>query len=201
MLPESIIKLSKILTRIPSIGPKSAEKLAIWFSGYGIDYAKDLGNILIELYNIVGICSECGYFSNGQGKICQYCLDTTRDESNLCLLEQNIDIINIEESKAFKGQYFVLGGVISPLEGVTISDLPFEKLKKKIISKNIKEIIIALGATTEADVTTMYLKEFLQEISVKITVLGRGIAVGTQIHYTGKKSLVEAFRIRENIDQ
>ena len=69
MLPESIIKLSKILTRIPSIGPKSAEKLAIWFSGYGIDYAKDLGNILIELYNIVGICSECGYFSNGQGKI------------------------------------------------------------------------------------------------------------------------------------
>ena len=90
--------------------------------------------------------------------------------------------------------------MISPLEGVTISDLPFEKLKEKIISKEIKEIIIALGATTEADVTTMYLKEFLQEVAVKITVLGRGISVGTQIHYAGKKSLVEAFRIRETLD-
>ena len=200
MLPESITKLSRILTKIPNIGPKSAEKLALWFSGYGMAYAKDLGMVLTELHNLVGICPECGYFSDGQDKTCLYCLDSTRDESVLCLVEQNVDIIDIEESKAFKGRYFVLGGVISPLEGVTISDLPFEKLKEKIISKEIKEIIIALGATTEADVTTMYLKEFLQEVAVKITVLGRGIAVGTQIHYAGKKSLVEAFRIRETLD-
>lgn len=199
MLPEVIKKLSKILTKVPSIGPKSADKLALWFAGYGLHYAQELGTMLSKLSDSVGICPECGYFSDGKDKKCLFCDNTLREQHSLCLVEQNIDIIDIEESDAFNGRYFVLGGVISPLDGITISDLPFEKLKIKIKSEGIKELIIALGATTEADVTTMYLKEFLQDTPVSISILGRGLAVGTQIHYAGKKSLKEAFRIRETL--
>lgn len=201
MLPEAIKKLSKTLSRIPSIGPKSAEKLAVWFSSTGINYAKELGNVLSDLHNNIGICPECGYFSSAIEQQCQFCVDITRESKILCLIEQKLDILDIEELGVYKGKYFVLGGVISPLEGKTISDLPFEKLKKKILSEEIKEMIIALGATTEADVTTMYLKELFQDIPINISVLARGIAVGTSIHYAGRKSLVEAFRTREIIDK
>ncbi len=200
MLPSSISKLSKQLTKLPSVGPKSAEKLALWFCGGGLEFSKELGHTLSQLSANIGVCRECGYFTDGSAELCVYCSDESRPHTALCLVENNTDIIDIEESGAFKGRYFALGGVISPLEGVTISDLPFEKLKQKIKDQNIKEIIIALGATTEADVTVMYLKEFLQDTDVEISVLGRGIAVGTQIHYAGKKSLAEAFRIREKLD-
>lgn len=199
MLPLSIKKLSKILGRLPNIGPKNAEKLAIWFAGSGSLYAKELGGILAKLSNNIGICPSCGYFSNEENSLCELCQDYSRDQKTICLVEQILDIIDIEESHAYKGRYFVLGGVISPLEGKTISALPFEKLKNKVQNENIEEIIIALGATTEADVTSMYIKELFQNSSVKITILARGISVGTKIHYAGKKSLVEAFRVRESL--
>ncbi|MGL5955546.1 MAG: recombination mediator RecR [Brevinema sp.] len=197
-MPPTITKLSKLLTKIPSIGPKSAEKLALWFSSNGLSYAEELGSILLDLPKQIGVCPKCGYFT--EESLCSFCSDSYRNQEILCLVEQNIDVIDIEESKVFKGCYFVLGGLISPLEGVTISNLPFERLKEKIIQEQIKEIIIAFGATTEADVTIMYLKELFQECNVKVSVLGRGLAVGTPIHYAGKKSLIEAFRIREQLN-
>ncbi len=200
MLPKAISKLSKTLTAIPTIGPKSADKLALWFSSHGLAYSQELGKVLSELSSKVGICNECGYFTEGDSALCCFCDDESRNQTHLCLVEQNIDIIDIEESGAFDGRYFVLGGIISPLEGVTISDLPFDRLKQKIIDQNIKELTIAFGATTEADVTVMYIKDFLSDTDVVVSVLGRGIAVGTQIHYAGKKSLAEAFRIREKLD-
>lgn len=200
MLPAAILRLSKALTKIPNIGPKSAEKLALWFASTGLSHSQELGNILLNLSDKIGICTECGYFTDGHSELCLHCADDSRDKSILCLVEQNTNVINIEDSGAYKGRYFVLGGLISPLEGVTISDLPFEKLKNKIAKDNITELIVAFGATTEADVTIMYLKEFLQENNVEISLLGRGIAVGSQLHYVGKKSIAEAFRIREKID-
>lgn len=200
MLPKVISRLAKTLTKIPNIGPKSADKLALWFSSNGLLYSKELGLILSNLQNEIGICKECGYFTDGQSECCTLCNDTSRDSKTICLVEQNININSIEESGAYKGRYFILGGLISPLEGVTISDLPFEGLKNKISSENISELIIAFGATTEADVTTMYIKELLQDSNIKISILGRGITVGAQLHYVGKKSLVEAFRIREEIE-
>ncbi len=201
MLPESIKKLSKTLSRIPSIGPKSAEKLAVWFAGTGMQYAKELGGVLSDFSNHIGVCPDCGYFSSNEGQKCQFCEDSRRNQEILCLVEQNLDVIDIEEAGAFNGRYFVLGGVISPLEGKTISDLPFEHLKEKVKTEEIKEMIVALGATTEADVTTMYLKELFEDSDVIISVLARGISVGTQIHYAGKKSLMEAFRSRESLKE
>ncbi|MGL4677583.1 MAG: recombination mediator RecR [Brevinema sp.] len=198
MLPPVITKLSKLLTKIPSIGPKSAEKLALWFASNGLPYAKELGFVLSELPKQIGICSECGYFA--ESALCSFCSDNSRSQDILCLVEHNIDVIDIEESHVFRGRYFILGGVISPLEGITISDLPFDRLKEKILHEQIKEIIVAFGATTEADVTIMYLKELFQDCNIIVSVLGRGLAVGTPIHYAGKKSLVEAFRIREQLN-
>jgi len=199
VLPLSIKKLSKTFSKLPNIGPKSAEKLAIWFAGNGKLCAKELSMQLTNLPNNVGVCSNCGYFSNNDEELCDFCKDYSRNNDTICIVEYILDIIDIEESGAYKGKYFILGGTISPLEGKTISDLPFNKLKERVLVDNTKEIIIALGATTESDVTMMYIKELFKEEKITISVLARGIAVGTRIHYAGKKSLVEAFRIRESL--
>lgn len=200
MLPQAIKILSKSLSKTPNIGPKNAEKLAIWFALKGQKQALELGHQLINLSQNTGICPNCMYFSSGSDKLCDFCSDTTRDQHILCLVEQVMDVLDIEETHTYKGLYFVLGGVISPLEGQTISSLPFDKLKKIVNEKNIKEMIIALGATAESDVTIMYLKEFLTDTDVKLTVLARGISVGTKIQFAGKKSIIEAFRTREILD-
>ncbi|MGL4367756.1 MAG: recombination mediator RecR [Brevinemataceae bacterium] len=201
MLPKSIAKLSKLLTRIPNIGPKNAERLAVWFVTEGRAISESLSQSLIQAGAIIGICESCGYFTESgiENQKCSFCSDIRRDANIICLVENITDVLEIENTHAYSGLYFILGGVISPLEGKTISDLPFQKLKHRVVSENIQEIIIALGATTESDVTTMYVKELLQEYPVKITMLARGIAVGTRISFAGKRSLVEAFKSRENL--
>lgn len=198
MLPAPILKLAKLLGKMPHIGPKSAEKLAIWFATDGRGLAPELGSILTNLQNFVDICDLCGYFITSGDTYCEFCSDPARDTSSICIVEAQLDILDIEASGAYKGKYFVLGGVISPLEGKTISDLPFDKLKNIILEQQIKEIIIALGTTTEADVTAMYIKELLIDQNVKVTSLARGLSVGTSIRFAGKRSLIEAFKGREN---
>ncbi|MGL4562204.1 MAG: recombination mediator RecR [Brevinema sp.] len=200
MLPKAITHLSKLLTKIPNVGPKSAEKIAIWFSQEGQNHAKELGNYLLNLSNYIGVCPQCGYFSIEDNQLCLICSDIKRDSHILCLVEDVLDIIDIEETASYQGRYFVLGGVISPLEGKTISSLPFDRLKNIITETKISELIIALGATTEGDVTSMYLKEFLSDTNIKLSILARGISVGTKIHFAGKKSIIQAFRTRESLE-
>lgn len=199
MLPSAIRQLSKLISQIPSIGPKSAEKIAIWLSSDGLEYSKKLADFLSSFHRLVGICPECGYFSGGVNMSCEFCSDLSRDQERLCVVEKNIDIIEIEAADVFKGLYFVLGGLISPLEGKTISSLPFPQLKNKVQKQKIREVIIALGTTTEADITTMYLKEFLKCTNIELHVLARGLAVGTQIHYASTKSIEQAFRTKEKL--
>ncbi|MGL4388438.1 MAG: recombination mediator RecR [Brevinema sp.] len=200
MLPEPIKRLSKLLNKTPNIGPKNAEKLAVWFTQKGQQHAKELGQYLLNFSDLVSICPQCGYFALEGQEFCSICFDITRDQKLICLVEDVLDIIDIEETGSYKGLYFVLGGVISPLEGKTIANLPFEKLKKYLKTKSITELIIALSATTEGDVTSMYLKEFLSDSDVRLTILARGISVGTAIHFAGKKSIIEAFRTRETLE-
>lgn len=198
MLPVPILKLAKLLGKMPHIGPKSAEKLAIWFATDGRGLAPELGSVLTNLHNFVDICELCGYFIKSGDTYCEFCSDPARDTLSICIVEAQLDVLDIEASGAYKGKYFILGGIISPLEGKTISDLPFDKLKNMIREQQIKEIIIALGTTTEADVTAMYIKELLIDQNVKVTSLARGLSVGTSIRFAGKRSLVEAFKGREN---
>lgn len=199
MLPESLQTLSKMLSRIPGIGPKSAEKLALWFAVEGRGQALSLGAFLSALPQAVGLCPRCGFFSSGEGKECLYCSSGKRNASELCIVEQASDVLDIEESGGYQGLYFVLGGVISPLEGKTVSDLPFDTLQNRLYTEPITELIIALGATTEADVTALYLKETLVKSDLRITVPARGISVGMRIAFAGKKSIAEAFKGRENL--
>ncbi|SFB81987.1 DNA replication and repair protein RecR [Brevinema andersonii] len=198
MLPLPILKLAKLLGKMPHIGPKSAEKLAVWFVTDGRGLAPELGSILTNLQNSIDICDFCGYFIESGNTYCEFCSDPTRDALSICIVEAQLDILDIEASGAYKGKYFILGGVISPLEGKTISDLPFDKLKNIVREQEIKEIIIALGTTTEADVTAMYIKELLVDQNIKVTSLARGLSVGTSIRFAGKRSLAEAFKGREN---
>lgn len=199
MLPEALRECSKLLSRVPGIGPKSAEKLAFWLAGEGSIQAEQLGIFLSNMKKRVGICPRCGFFSSAEGQECALCISAVRDKFVLCVVEQGSDVLDIEESGGYQGLYFVLGGVISPLEGKTISDLPFDKLQERIKIDNITELIIALGATTEADVTALYLKELLKDSNTKTTLPARGISVGTRISFAGKKSIAEAFKSRERL--
>ncbi|MGL5720786.1 MAG: recombination mediator RecR [Brevinema sp.] len=196
MLPESITQLSKMLSRLPGVGPKSAERIALWFVSDGAVQATQLGTCLSSLSQNAGVCPQCGFFSEGEDKLCVVCSSQKRHANLLCIVEQASDVIDIEESGGYQGLYFVLGGLISPLEGRTVSDLPLEKLQKRI-QNGVDELIIALGATTEADVTSMYLQDVLKQEGLIISGLARGIAAGTRISFAGKKSIAEAFKARE----
>ena len=196
MLPESITRLSKMLSRLPGVGPKSAERLALWFVSDGAVQASQLGSFLSGLSQHAGVCPQCGFFSEGSDKLCGICSSGKRQENLLCVVEQASDVMDIEESGGYQGLYFVLGGLISPLEGRTVSDLPLDKLQKRI-QNDVSELIIALGATTEADVTSLYLQDALKKEGLLISGLARGIAAGTRISYAGKKSIAEAFKARE----
>ncbi|MGL5253650.1 MAG: recombination mediator RecR [Brevinema sp.] len=196
MLPESITRLSKMLARLPGVGPKSAERLALWFVSDGAVQASQLGTVLSSLSQFAGVCPQCGFFSEGKDKLCVICSSGKRRTNELCLVEQASDVMDIEESGGYQGLYFVLGGLISPLEGRTVSDLPINKLQERI-QHGVGELIIALGATTEADVTSMYLQDVLKQEGLVISGLARGIAAGTRISFAGKKSIAEAFKARE----
>ena len=128
--------------------------------------------------------------------ICDICSNSSRDQSIICIVEDIRDVIAIENTNLYNGLYHVLGGVISPIEGIGPEDLNINSLEKKIIDKKVNEIIFALSATIEADTTSFYLFKILNKLDVKVSVLARGIPVGDQLEYTDEVTLARSIQNR-----
>lgn len=175
------------LSRLPGIGRKTALRLALHLLRQDERFAEDLGNSVINLRKGVIYCKQCHNIS--QTELCPICSDPTRDNTTVCVVENVKDVMSFENTRQYRGVYHVLGGIISPIDGVGPESLEIASLVQRVAEGDIKEVILALSATMEGDTTCFYLYKQLTPYGVKITQIARGVSVGNEIEYTDEVTL------------
>lgn len=175
------------LSRLPGIGRKTALRLALHILRREEAEAVTLGEAIIRLRKEITYCRVCHNIS--ESEICAVCSDNSRDHSTVCVVENVRDVMCFERTGQFSGVYHVLGGVISPLDGIGPEQLEIDSLIERVRTEGIKEIILALSATMEGDTTNFYIFRRLGTLPVKITQLARGVSVGNEIEYTDEITL------------
>lgn len=174
-------------SRLPGIGRKSALRLALHLLRQPEAEAEKFGNAVIQLRKEIRYCKVCHNISDTD--ICQICSHPGRDGSTICVVENIRDVMSIENTQQFRGLYHVLGGIISPMDGVGPSDLQIASLVERVQKEEIKEVILALSTTMEGDTTNFYLFRKLAPFDVKVTTIARGIAVGDELEYADEVTL------------
>lgn len=175
------------LAQLPGIGKKTALRLALHILRRDELEGVAIGQALIDLRRGIRYCRVCHNISDED--VCQICADENRDRSKVCVVESIKDVINIEATRQFFGLYHVLGGVISPMDGIGPDLLEIDSLIERAGSGDVKEIILALGATMEGETTSFYLYRKLRPSGVEITQLARGVAIGSDLEYTDEVTL------------
>ena len=175
------------ISGLPGIGKKSALRLALHLLRQSPSQGVALGNALQKLVTDIKYCQECHNFSDED--ICEICSNTKRSDEILCIVEDVRDVMAIENTSKFNGKYLVLGGKISPMEGIGPHQLNISSIEKKLNEGNVKELIFALSATMEGDTTAYYLYKKFKEFPVTFSSIARGIAVGDELEYADEISL------------
>lgn len=197
MFYKNLSNFIQSFSRLPGIGAKTSERLGFYILSQSIDFANHLSESILNLKKNSVICSICGNLYDQDP--CYICSDPSRLNDILCVVENPIDIYFMEMTNSFKGVYHVLGGLLSPLNGVTPKDLRINELFNRLNHASIKEILFATSPTTEGDSTALYIKEMLKDKDIKLTHLARGIPVGTGLQYASHNSLIQAIKGREEI--
>ena len=173
--------------KLPGVGRKTAVRLALNLLQMDKDEVNRFGQAFIDLRNQINYCSECHNISDLE--VCEICANPTRDNGLLCIVEDIRDVIAIENTQQFKGKYHVLGGIISPMDGIGPSDLNILSLEKKVQNGDVKEIIMALSTTMEGDTTNFYIFKKLKNFNIKISIIARGISFGDELEYADEVTL------------
>lgn len=189
-LPRSIQNLIDEFSRLPGIGPKSAERLAIHLLHSPQSRIKDLGDSVLNMKDGVEFCSICWHLSDSS--ICRICSDDARARDIVCVVEQVLDVVAIEKSGAFHGVYHVLHGVLSPIDGIGPENLKLYELEKRIREGGIKEVILAVNPSVEGETTAMYITKMLQGFDVHVTRIARGLPVGGELGYADESTISRA---------
>lgn len=174
-------------SKLPGIGRKSALRLVLHLLRQNPDQVEAFGNSLIQLRNEIKHCKVCYNISDSD--ICQICSNPSRNTSVVCVVENIRDVMSIENTQQYNGLYHVLGGIISPMDGVGPSDLEIESLVKRVENGEIVEVILALSTTMEGDTTNFYIYRKLKDFEVKLTTLARGVSIGDELEYTDEITL------------
>lgn len=173
--------------KLPGIGRKTAMRLVLHLLRQESSAVEAFGNAIVTLKREVKYCKVCHNISDTD--TCQICANPLRDASVICVVENIRDVMAVEATQQFKGLYHVLGGVISPMDGVGPSDLQIESLVKRVEDGGVKEVILALSSTMEGDTTNFYIFRKLAKASVKLSVIARGISIGDELEYTDEVTL------------
>src|SRR5215467_4492006 len=189
-LPEAISSLIAGLNKLPGIGPRSAERIALYLVQAETGTVKQFAETILNARQQIKLCETCGALT--EKSPCDICSDPRRDSSLICIIERPVDIISIEKSGTFRGKYHVLGGKISPLDGVQPEDLRIGELEKRLLTEPIKEIVIALGTDVEGDATSFYLGKRLAGKNVKITRIAHGLPAGAGLEFADELTLSHA---------
>ncbi|MHC4638079.1 MAG: recombination mediator RecR [Planctomycetota bacterium] len=195
---ESLNRLIEEFGRLPGIGPKTAERLAMYILKADTDEATKLAQAIGDVKTKIKSCEICNNLS--EDRICGICSDPRREKSIICVVEQPKDIISMEKTGMCKWVYHVLGGHIAPLEGIDADDLTIDKLVTRIRSGDIKEVVMATNPNMSGDGTTLYISSIIKSSGVKITRLARGLPTGSTIEYASGKILADAIMGRQELE-
>ena len=186
------------LGRLPGVGPKSAQRIAFYLLQSDPEDVRRLVNALIQVSEQVRFCVTCGNVSADEQ--CRICRDPRRDASVLCVVEEPKDVVAVEKTREFRGRYHVLGGAISPIEGIGPDDLRVRELVTRLASGEVTEIILATDPNLEGEATATYLARLLKPMGLRVTRLASGLPVGGDLEYADELTLGRAFEGRRLLD-
>jgi recombination protein RecR len=197
VLPEPITALIGALSKLPGIGPRSAERIALHLVQAESGAVKQLADAILQARDRVRLCEVCGALT--EMSPCATCTDPRRDASLVCVVERPVDIISLEKSGTYRGQYHVLGGKISPINGVQPEDLRIAELEKRLAHGPLKELVIALSTDVEGDATGYYLAKRLAREGLKITRIAYGLPAGAGLEFADELTLSRALEGRREL--
>lgn len=197
MPSKTLNNLIGALSKLPGIGPKTATRLAFFILRMPAEEAEELADAIRKVKAEVKVCKECGNYADEE--ICDICSDQRRDRSTLCVVADPRDVIAIENTREYRGLYHVLGGVLSPLDGVGPEQLRIRELLDRLKESDIKEVIIALSPTVEGEATAIYLAKLIKPLGIKVTRIAPGIPVGGELDYADPATLIKSLEGRREI--
>lgn len=186
------------LGRLPGVGPKSAQRIAFHLLQADPEDVQRLVQTLSEVKDKVSFCETCGNVA--EGPQCRICADTRRDPSAICVVEEPKDVVAIERTREFRGRYHVLGGAISPMDGIGPDDLRFTELMSRLSDGSVTEVIIATDPNLEGEATASYTARLLSSFGITVTRLASGLPVGGDLEYADEVTLGRAFEGRKLLD-
>jgi len=196
-LPKQILNLSDSFASLPGVGPKLSNRLALYLTVNAKPLAKKLSNAIEESLSSIKQCQICGNITSES--ICEICADEERNKAEIMVVEDSLDLYNFESSGSFEGRYHVLGGLISPINGIGVNDINISSLIRRVREdENIKEIIFSLNPTIEGDSTSMYIKSEVSKINpnIEFSQLAKGISSGSDIEFISSQTLGESLKSR-----
>jgi recombination protein RecR len=198
-LPKPLTDVVEELARLPGLGPKSALRVAMTLLQWPRERTVDLGRRIGDLREHMCLCSRCGGLSETQ--VCPVCADPTRGDEELCLVSQWDSVLVLEESGGFRGRYLILGGLLDPLEGVGAGNLAFGRLAERLREGRVRELILALGTTLQAETTASHIKNMVarDHPGVRLTRLAQGIPLGAEVKYVDRETLKQSVRYRQDV--
>ena len=199
-MPDFAEPLARLITefkRLPGIGQKSAQRLAFHVLRAGREDAEHLAQALLDVKDKLGLCRICNNISDSD--VCPYCADTNRDPRVVCVVEEPHNIVGIETTRQFEGRYHVLHGALSPLRGIGPESLKLKNLVERIGEGEIQEVIVATNPTTEGEATAVYLARLLKPLGVKVTRIGMGIPVGSDLEFADEVTISKAMEGRREM--
>ena len=203
--PESILSLIESFKKLPGIGEKSAERLAFSIIDFEKEDVETFSESLLAVKNNIKTCTKCNHIT--ENEVCDLCLDSTRDKKTLCVVEDAKSVIMFEKLSVYNGLYFVLDGLISPLDKIGPEDINLDKLLERIKTENIREVILAIKPTIEGETTSLYILKLLEEMNstsggeskVEVSRIAHGIPLGVDMEYIDSLTLELALQDRKKI--
>ena len=183
--------------RLPGIGPKSAQRIVYWLLNSSVDDANALANAIIAVKDTVHFCPQC--FNYAEGELCGICDDARRDQSTICVVCEPRDITSIERTHEYNGLYHVLGGAISPMDGIAPDDLNISQLIGRLGGDQVREVIMATNPNVEGETTAIYISKLIKPLGVKVTRLASGLPVGGDLEYVDELTLGRAIEARREL--
>lgn len=200
ILPQPLVRLVEALGRLPTVGPKTAMRMAVHLLGRPYTELEDFARTLLAARRHVGFCPECGFWSR-QGERCAVCEDAGRTDETLLVVEAPQDVAAFERMGRFHGRYHVLGGLLSPLDGIEPEALRLGPLWERLKKGTTREVVLALDACAEGEATTLYLSRRIREVApkVRVTRIAQGLPVGGDLEYADEATLLEALSGRREL--
>ena len=195
--PLALRNLIAELKRMPGVGPRSAERIALWLVQSRDARPQEIARVLTTASTQVRLCAKCGFFATET--LCEICTDTERDPAILCVIEQPTDILPLERTGAFRGLYHALGGRISPLEHIGPDELRIDSLMRRVDDEKPSEIILALNSDVEGEATASYIASLLKDKSVNVTRIAQGLPAGGGLEFADELTLSRALSGRRAV--